>query len=489
MALAFSAKPKPIDRRRPQRSFCNLLPRCHSNPVKMHSPNKTDKLIVQEEHSLETGRDGIPQEIWDDLVKRENFIYYSLMFLNGSVLWAYYSCLSAQDFYKDRFPEKDSGLDFSFLTTLVTAWPMVAGQTLQMVFGLDKKLSQQTRVHIGYGIFLTMAILIMVFSAINFSNMKLGGILVLICFAAIGFGNSFTEATYYTLAALFPVEKFTNAVQIGNVWAGVLNITISTLLRLAIGGVDPGTKAINTSFYLFFGVLVVVLIAAMFLYRYLVNIPSVKFLLERNEASTRAEALDTQSIGATLFNLVRIFKVIWIPALTQFLTLFVSLVVFPGFACTATRNLFPPYSDEAFAITANWYCAPGIIGSYNYGDFFGRIFCGVLAYKIFTMKLSFGISVFRFAYIPLLLMGVAGTSLYSFGRGDVGSLVYNICLNFTIGITNGVISTVTMGTAPRMLKPEDRESGGAIMVWFLFLGIAGGSTLGFLIGDQQWFGL
>lgn len=455
----------------------------------MHSPNnKADKLIVQED-SLETGRDGIPQEIWDDLVKRENFIYYSLMFLNASVLWAYYSCLSAQNFYTAKFPK--SGLDFSFLTTLVTAWPMVAGQTIQMFFGIDKKLSMTTRVRIGYGIFLVMAVLIMLFSAINFSDQKLGAVLVLMCFAAIGFGNSFTEATYYTIAALFPVEKFTNAVQIGNVWAGVLNISLNTLLRLAIGGVKQTGDSTDTSFYLFFSILVIVLVVALFLYRHLINIPSVKFLMERNEASTRAENLDTQSIRATLSNMARIFKVIWVPALTQFLVLFVSLVVFPGFACTAGRNLSVDlgYSDKVFEVTGLWYCSPGIIGSYNFGDFFGRIFCGVLAYKIFTMKLSLSLSILRFAYIPLLLMGVAGTSLYAFGRGDVWSLVYNVCLNFTIGITNGLLSTVTMGTAPRMLKPEDRETGGAIMVWFLFLGIAGGSTLGFLIGDNHWFGL
>jgi equilibrative nucleoside transporter 1/2/3 len=454
----------------------------------MHSPSKNDKLIVQED-GLETGRDGIPQEIWDDLVKRENFIYYSLMFLNGSVLWAYYSCLSAQNFYTKQFPE--SGLDFTFLTTLCTAWPMVAGQTLQMMFGLDKKLSQEIRVYIGYGIFMVMAILIMVFSAIDFSDQKLGGTLVLICFGAIGFGNSFTEATYYTLAALFPVEKFTNAVQIGNVWAGVINISVSTLLRLAIGGFKQTGDSTNTSFYLFFCLLVVVLIVAIFLYRHLINIPSVKFLIERNEASTRAENLDTQSMSATFSNLARIFSIIWVPALTQFLVLFVSLTVFPGFACTAGRNISVAagYSDEDYPVTSLWYCSPGIIGSYNFGDFFGRIFCGVLCYKLFTMKISLGLSILRIAYIPLLLMGVAGTSLYAFGRGDVGSLVYNVCLNFTIGISNGVLSTVTMGTAPRMLKPEDRESGGAVMVWFLFLGIAGGSTLGYFIGDQHWFGL
>jgi equilibrative nucleoside transporter 1/2/3 len=278
-------------------------------------------------------------------------------------------------------------------------------------------------------------------------------------------------------------------VQIGNVWAGVLNISINTLLRLAIGGVKQTGDSTDTSFYLFFSLLVVVLIAAVFLYRRVIALPSVKYLMERNEASTRAENLDTQSIGSTLSNLARIFKIIWIPALTQFLVLFVSLVVFPGFACTAGRNLFPPYADDAHTVTSLWYCSPGIIGSYNFGDFFGRIFCGVLAYKIFTMNISFGLSIVRFAYIPLLLMGVAGTSLYSFGRGDMGALVFNVCLNFTIGITNGLLSTVTMGTAPRMLQPEDRESGGAIMVWFLFLGIAGGSTLGFVIGDQHWFGL
>ncbi|TYZ61594.1 hypothetical protein PybrP1_011009 [[Pythium] brassicae (nom. inval.)] len=353
----------------------------------MHSPSKTDKLLVQEEDSaLETGRDGIPQEIWNDLVQRENFIYYSLMFLNASVLWAYYSCLSAQDFYTSRFPR--SGLDFSFLTTLITSWPAFTGQLIQVVTGLDKKISMTTRVYIGYSIYLVFSILIMVFSAIEFSSEdedpnattnsgeKTGATLVLICFGIIGFGSSFTEATYYTLAALFPVEKFTNGVQIGNT-----------------------KSSTNTSFYLFFSVLVVVLLAAMYLYRKLVNIPSVKFLMDRNEESARAKGLLNQSVLDRLSNLGRIFRIIWVPAITQFFVLFVSLVVFPGFACTATRNLSVEagYSDKVFEITPFWYCSPGIIGSYNFGDFFGRIFCGVLAYKIFTMKLSLSLSVLRFA--------------------------------------------------------------------------------------------
>ncbi|KAG7380297.1 solute carrier 29 (nucleoside transporters), member [Phytophthora pseudosyringae] len=455
----------------------------------MESPRKSEKLLppLQDEEALEIGRDGMPQEIWDDMVKNERKIFYMFMFLNGSVLWAYYSCLSAQDFYTVQFA--NSGLDFSFLTTLVTSWPMVLGQAVQMIWGLDKSIKRHFRVQVGYGIFILMAILIMVFSAIDFSNQKTGAILVLVCFGCIGFGNSLSEATYYTFAALFPVPKFSQAVQIGNGTAGIVNITLATVLRLAVGGVHQTSDSTKLSFYLFFGILIIVLIVALFVYYRLMQLPCVKFLLERNEASMKAESLETLPVDKTLANLWRIFRIIWVPALAQFLVFFVSLAVYPGFGCAAARNLEPPYADVIHTVTENWYCSPGIVGSYNYGDFFGRVFTGAAVYKLLNSQWCLGLSVLRLAFIPLLLMGVAGTSLYSFGYDDMGAIAYNIVLNLIIGVTNGFLSTVTMGVAPRMLKPEDRESGGAVMVFFLFFGIATGSTIGFFFSDQGWLGL
>ncbi|KAF1784938.1 Major facilitator superfamily domain [Phytophthora cactorum] len=423
----------------------------------MDSPTKSEKLV--QEDSLEIGRDGMPPEIWEDMVKHEKFIYFSLMFLNGSVLWAYYSCLSAQDFYSVEFP--DLGLDFSFLTTLCTAWPMVLGQGLQMIFGLDKKFSQRTRVHVGYCIFMVMAILIMVFSAINFSSQKTGGILVLVCFGCIGFGNSLSEATYYTFAALFPIEKFTNGVQIGNTCAGILNITVATLLRLAVGGVNQTSSSTKLSFYLFFSLLVIVLICAILLYRYLVSLPSVKFLMERNENSAKEEHLANQSVGRTLKNLSRIFCIIWMPAIAQFLVFFVSLS-----PTISRRHGTAPRVSSAATTTAISSVVSCVRSS---------------CIRVVTMGWAFGLSVLRIVFIPLLLMGVAGTSLYAFPFGSMGALAFNIVLNLLIGISTGLLSTVTMGVAPRMLKPEDRESGGAVMVFFLFLGIATGSTFGFLV--------
>uniref|UniRef100_M4BP74 Major facilitator superfamily (MFS) profile domain-containing protein n=1 Tax=Hyaloperonospora arabidopsidis (strain Emoy2) TaxID=559515 RepID=M4BP74_HYAAE len=451
----------------------------------METPDKSEKLVPDKQ--AEEGHDGMPEEVWDDMVKHERTIFYSLMFLNGSVLWAFYSCLSAQDFYALEFA--DSGLDFSFLTTLCTSWPMVIGQGVQMISGLDKKLTQEFRVGAGYGIFILMTILIMAFSAIDFSNPKTGGILVLVCFGWVGFGNSLAEATYYTIAALFPVPKFSQAVQIGNGVAAILNISLATLLRLAVGGVHQANNSTKLAFYLFFGILIVVLMAALIVYRRLTKLLSVKFLLERNAALTKEKNLTHQCIRKTVSNLWRISTIIWMPAMTQFFVFFVSLSVFPGFGCAASRNLMPPYSDVTHVVTANWYCAPGIVGSYNYGDLFGRLFTSSAAYKLVNSQWCFGLSILRLAFIPLLLMGIAGTSLYAFGRDDMTAITYNMILNLLIGLSNGFLSTVTMGIGPRLVSLEDRESSGAIMVFCLFLGIAGGSTLGFFFSDQGWLGL
>ncbi|KAI9991017.1 hypothetical protein PInf_018635 [Phytophthora infestans] len=163
--------------------------------------------------------------------------------------------------------------------------------------------------------------------------------------------------------------------------------------------------------------------------------------------------------------------------------------VYPGFGCAANRNLTPPYADVNPSVTKNWYCSPGIVGSYNYGDFFGRVMTSAAVYRILTSNWCLGLSVLRLGFIPLLLMGVAGTSLYSFGHDDMGAIAYNIVLNLVIGVTNGFLSTVTMGVAPRMLKSEDRESGGAVMALCLFFGLSAGSTIGFFFSDQGWLGL
>nr|CCA20054.1 Equilibrative Nucleoside Transporter (ENT) Family p [Albugo laibachii Nc14] len=421
----------------------------------------------------------LPLEIREDIAKNSNFLSYAFTFLNGAVLWGYYCCLSAQNFYQQRFPS----VNFPFLTTVACCWPMVIGHTFQLSFGVDKRFSHKSRVIAGYLVNMLSGACIMVFSAVHFEHPHMGGVLVLVCFGVIGFANSLSEANFYKLAALFPMETFLNAVQIGTGTAGMLNISTSTLLRLVVGGIHQTNSSSTLAFYLFFGTLLLVSMAAICIYIRVLKLPCVKYLMDVNEKATRDHGLDTFSSSAVFRNLLRVARMIWVPALCQFLCFFLTLMIFPGFACAGGAILDP--NDTA----ASWYCSPGVIASYNFGDFLGRLMCAQAIYKFFTMKTILAFALLRFVYIPLLLMGVYTSKLYVFGASPMAPLLYQIGINFTIGLTNGVLSTVTMGSAPQLVEMKDRDTAGGIMVFVLFFGLSTGATFGYVIGDSHWFGL
>ncbi|KAF0712835.1 hypothetical protein As57867_004628, partial [Aphanomyces stellatus] len=157
---------------------------------------------------LEDGADdAIPQEILDQIEEHENTIYWSLFFLEGTVMWAFYSCLSAQDYYASAFPN----VKFAFLTTPILTWPLSIGHIIQMWFGLDRSLGNMTRVYIGYSLFAICCIFILVQGQLGMEEYT-GATLILLCFGLVGAAHSLTEPAYYNVAALFPTEKFTNAI-------------------------------------------------------------------------------------------------------------------------------------------------------------------------------------------------------------------------------------------------------------------------------------
>ncbi|KAF0715834.1 hypothetical protein As57867_003143, partial [Aphanomyces stellatus] len=209
----------------------------------------------------------IPQTVLDSINENRRFIWWSLVFLNGSVLWAYYSCLSAQNYYEARFKEAD--FNFAYLTTPASTWPMFVGHGLQLIMGWDKKLGMWNRVMIGYVLFIVCALIILLQQAFD-TSANTGATLVLISFGMVGATNTLTEAAFYALSALFPDSSFTTAIQIGNGTSGVINITLNTIIRLLVGGTNPAkddAQRINSvSFYIFFSVLIVVCLVAMYLF-------------------------------------------------------------------------------------------------------------------------------------------------------------------------------------------------------------------------------
>lgn len=424
--------------------------------------------------------EGIPPEIWDDLVVNARRIYMSLMFLTASVMWAYYSCVVAQDFYSAKFPD----VEFSYWTTMATSWPMVIAHALQLILGLDKRLTPHVRVQLSYGLFIVMAIAIVLCSIVDWSDACVGAAVLLVCFAIVGAANALSQSVFYALAAQFPMERFTNAVQIGNVWAGVVNVTLTTFVRLCVGGLEQGGSSQATSFYVSFALLVLVCVAGLVVFVRLMSLPCILYLIERNALDKEASQLDSLRAPTPWREFKRIVKIIWQPASAQFLAYFISLMVYPGIGCTAARIL----SDDTVA--ARWYCSPGVVASANFGDCMGRIMSTAAVYRVFTMRRSLWLTAARVVFIPLMIMSVASSDLYVFGSAPaVVPLSYGLVMNLLLGITGGVLSTVTMGAAPLIVESDDRDAVSAVMVLALFLGQASGSSIGLLIGEFHVLGV
>lgn len=257
-------------------------------------------------------------------------IYFCFLFLNSSVLWAYCSCLSAQAYYETRFPS----VQFEFLTTLIFSWPMVFGHILQITFGIDKRIGISKRVFIGYCIFIFAGIIIIIQDFMPSSNSNnVGAIIVLTCIALIGFTNSLTESCLYGIAALFPHEYYTNAIQIGNGLSQVINILLNTLIRLSVGGIHQTNASERVSFYIFFAILIIVCFLAMFIYYKLINLPIVKYYMESNNMATKSTGSHQQNPIERVTELFRIWKIIILPATTQFLIFlgFLSFLFSPFF--------------------------------------------------------------------------------------------------------------------------------------------------------------
>ncbi|OQR84717.1 Equilibrative Nucleoside Transporter (ENT) Family [Achlya hypogyna] len=413
--------------------------------------------------------DPIPAVILDDIREHTRSIWWSLLVLNGSCLWAYYSCLSAPTYYAARFAS--TLLRFEYLTTPVSTWPMFFGHLVQVVFGFDKRVGVVLRARVGYALYVLAALAIVLQDVISVEP-EFGGIVVLVAFGTVGLTNSPTEATFYALSALFPEAVFTNAMQLGNGTSGILNITLHTLLQLVVGGIAPAedtTAAIQRIAFYIFGIFIAVCLVVVVLYHRLLAIPCVAYLVERNAAETAMRTARHESLRETWARLGRITRVLLLPLASQCLVFVCSLVSFPGIGIAAGYQL----AAMRGANLTPWYLN-GILLCYNYGDFVRRVVAPKL-YPWFTLQSAFWWTLVRFGLFVALLVGLPG--------GGANPLY---CLSGLYSFN--VFCTITTGLGPRLLPQQDRESAGAIMCLGLFLGICTGSTLGFEFGQNHWLG-
>lgn len=390
----------------------------------------------------------VVEETDNDVTKYHRGIYWRLLFLNLVVLWAYQSLISAQNYYKKFFPHDH----LDFWGTVSAGTSMFILHIIQLYFGIYK-YGFTKRVIPGFLGYIVIAILVMAIK---------NKIILILAFAFVGALNTLTESPIYGIAGLFTTGSFTQAVQVGNGLAGVFNVSANTIIRLIVLLVHSTIDQDQLSFYIFMSVLIFLSFVAVYVYYRLIHIPPVNIRINQQMASFQRnnlpDVVELHLIGNEL-SFWTLTKILKIHLFVQFYVLFISLLLWPGIPCSATNNGWFKYGGQ------HWWCSPFVIIAFNLGDLIGRALA-IKVHKYFSEKICLFSSLLRTLFILIIIY-----------RHEMDNILL-LCLITLMGLTNGLLATVTfMVRPPSIIGVNNCERAAYLMTASLYFGIACGSIV------------
>ena len=432
-------------------------------------------------------------------------IYLSFIFQGAALLFPFNTFVFLVDFYQERFCELHllywamisvilcASLCFAFITTLIA-----------------DRVSISTRLLTGHILFIIALILFLLFTILTalgvFDSLPLYiGYAPLIVGFITGIGSGITQTSYYGLSSLFP-SRYTQALVVGE--------TVSSLViacfRVGTRLLKPSGSCSNYDTIIFISLTLLVMLASVgvlkFIYwhdytKYWLKIVKDNFLIEysvleqqgadsfededesvisgRNETLiseesplSRSRRLELSSVRKyiLLFKLTIkkkaiIFKRTWQLQLTILFTMLLTLFLFPTFL-TAAYACEPQLCDWGPIITL---CV------FELFDFITRWFT-LIPVKCSNLRI-FLLSLPRFVFIPLFAIFIFPVS-YPIVPFKIGFPIFLIVVA-AFGVTNGYFVSVPLVLIPKNLKANDKESGGTIGIFMLFIGLAAGSLLAY----------
>eukprot|EP01060_Flectonema_neradi_P040117 TRINITY_DN903_c1_g2_i1.p1 TRINITY_DN903_c1_g2~~TRINITY_DN903_c1_g2_i1.p1 ORF type:complete len:434 (+),score=50.23 TRINITY_DN903_c1_g2_i1:43-1344(+) len=406
-----------------------------------------------------------------------HLVWIILWVLGAGVLFPWNAFISAPDYFT-KFPQFiDPGCELTgsekriwdniptYFTVSYSAMN-VLGQAIVVSFGGKVTISNR----VIYSI-LTMFITMIGVPAISYTSISRWGAFAFLvtCAGACGLSSAFFQATSFGLGALFP-SSFTQAVMIGNGSAG-LAVSLLRVATKAAGGSERFSGAIY--FYLATAWLCIsigcfiVMRKLKFAQKHVDEFRTFKryslVVEESDEESTATYSVDEEELASASWGeIMAVFKNIYPMAFLVWLTLFITISVFPGVVAKIPSNL----SDGWFTV---W-----LIFIYNAGDNIGRVGPKFL---VISKKLLMIVGVVRAGFIPLIIMCVDPYYITSEAMAAV--------LVGLMSMTNGYTASLSMMYGPQIPNSSalERQIAGTIMSFMLLLGITCGSFAGLLISN------
>ncbi|XP_006860952.1 PREDICTED: equilibrative nucleoside transporter 2 [Chrysochloris asiatica] len=170
-------------------------------------------------------------------------------------------------------------------------------------------------------------------------------------------------------------------------------------------------------------------------------------------------------------SLLVVFQKIWLTALCLVLVFTVTLSVFPAITAMVTSSTGPGKWSQFF----NPICCFLL---FNLMDWLGRSLTSYFLWPDEDSRLLPLLVCLRFLFVPLFML------CHVPERSRLPILfpqdAYFITFMLLFAVSNGYLVSLSMCLAPRQVLPHEREVAGALMTFFLALGLSCGASLSFL---------
>lgn len=180
---------------------------------------------------------------------------------------------------------------------------------------------------------------------------------------------------------------------------------------------------------------------------------------------------------STTANIIRVFKLVMIPAISVWFAFTVTIAVFPAiiFLVQSTERCSKGNNTNRFY---NDLFTPVQFLLFNLFDLIGRLVAGNTTI-IFTKNTLWMASFARLVFFPLfLLCNVANSELPYVFQSDL----YPILFMILFAISNGYVATSSMIMGAMSVEnPKDASLAGTIMVFCLTFGLFSGASFSFIL--------
>ncbi|XP_075943188.1 equilibrative nucleoside transporter 2-like [Anarhichas minor] len=173
--------------------------------------------------------------------------------------------------------------------------------------------------------------------------------------------------------------------------------------------------------------------------------------------------------GQAKASVIEVFKKVWVMAFCVTFVFTVTLSVFP--AVTADVRTSFPGNWERYFISVCCFLV------FNINDWFGRTVTTVIHWPRKDSRLFPVLVVSRVVFVPLLMLcNVQSRSFLPvyFGHDAAFAVIMTL-----FSLSSGYFVCLSMSYAPQLVEQKDAETAGALMTFFLALGLSLGAALSF----------